>query len=138
MIAYRMSRLILALCVTIVLLTGVVYAGGGIHGLAATSVGGKIVVTWTSDDESGVSGYLIERKAGVDGQWITLTDPLMRPLGSGTNYTFEDNTAFKTSGTFYQYKITAVGTGNVFYVSVSHESVSGVRRTWGSIKAMFR
>jgi hypothetical protein len=133
-----MSRVILGILFIVVLASSVAFAGGGIHGLAATSVSGKIIVTWTSDDESGVSGYQIERKAGVDGVFISLTEPPLRPTGSGSSYSFEDNTAFRSTGTFYQYRVTAVGTGNVFYVSVSHESVSGVRRTWGSIKAMFR
>jgi hypothetical protein len=133
-----MSRVAIGLLFVVIFTTGVALAGGEIHGLAATSLSGKIVISWVSDDETGVTGYIIERKAGMDGPFIRLTDPPIHPLGSNSSYTFEDNTAFRTTGTFYQYRITAVGTTNVYYVSVSHDNLSGVRRTWGSIKAMFR
>jgi hypothetical protein len=61
------------------------------------------------------------------------------PAGAGTEYSFRDKSVFRTTGNFYQYKVSIVSSaGNSeYFVSVDH-SVSSVRRTWGSIKAMFR
>ena len=64
--------------------------------------------------------------------------------GSGQSYVFLDETAFKTTDTFYRYRITPLDTsgspvgGVQFYTQVITKSPSSVRRTWGSIKAMFR
>jgi hypothetical protein len=113
--------------------------GGAIKdgSLAAYSNGTNVVVRWVSEEEAGVKGYVIERKAGMEGPFALLTNPPIAPTGNGSSYEFEDNSAFRVTDNIYQYRITAIGTGAVYYVSVNH-SVSGVRRTWGSIKAMFR
>lgn len=112
-----------------------VVAGSSITGLKAESAGGRITVSWQGVDESGVSGYAIERRAGMNGSFIHIADQALR---EDKEYRFEDNTAFRTSGRFYTYRIKAVGTDQYYDVSVIHESVSSVRKTWGSIKAMFR
>jgi len=71
---------------------------------------------------------------GDDHRGYTLTAPLT-PDG------MLDETAFRTTGTFYKYRITAVYSSGArsdpYEIGVSH-TVSSVRRTWGSIKAMFR
>jgi hypothetical protein len=112
---------------------------GGIRdgSLSAYSNGTSIVVRWVSDDEAGVIGYMVERKAGRDGIFIPLTSPPLRAQGGGASYEYIDNSAFRVTDNVYQYRITALGINAVYYVSVQH-SVSSVRRTWGSIKAMFR
>jgi len=105
--------------------------------LSAYSNGTNIIVRWVSENENGVRGYAIERKAGMDGPFIMLTIEPLACKGNNEAYEFLDQSAFRTTDNLYQYKITAVGTGAVYYVTVNH-SVSSVRRTWGSIKAMFR
>jgi hypothetical protein len=112
--------------------------------LRAQDDGNGVVVRWTSLDESGVAGYMIERKAGGSGTFVPLVSQLIQAKGNSQNYMYEDQTAFKTtSGTFYQYRLTPVNgagqaVGSPYYVSIDHNNVSSVRRTWGSIKAMFR
>jgi hypothetical protein len=124
--------------VVLVVLGAIAIAGGIRDGsLSAYSNGTNITVRWVSDDESGVTGYTIERKAGSSGAFVRLTDPALAPKGSGSAYEFVDNSAFRTTDNFYQYRVTALGVNTVYYVSVNH-SVNSVRRTWGSIKAMFR
>jgi len=110
-------------------------------GAQAISRPDGIYVQWWADDESGVVGYRIQRKAGAATQF----DPIMTsmvPLRADKAYEYIDLTAFKTTDNFYQYRVIAVDNrGNeVSHVDVSiiHNSVSSVRRTWGSIKAMFR
>jgi hypothetical protein len=106
----------------------------------ARSDGSSITIHWDSDDETGIVGYEIARKAGWDGQYIVLV-PSYKGKGSNQPYDFVDETAFRTSATFYKYRITAIYTNGArsdpYEIGVSHP-VSSVRRTWGSIKAMFR
>ena len=133
-----MKRGFAALAIIMVVAWAIAFAGGIRDGsLSAFSNGTNIIVRWVSDDEGGVNGYTIERKAGGSGTFVRLTDPALTPKGSGSAYEFVDNSAFRTTDNFYQYRITALGVNAVYYVSVNH-SVSSVRRTWGSIKAMFR
>jgi hypothetical protein len=84
--------------------------------------------------------FEIERKAGVNGQFIPLAQIQLR--GNNTTYTYVDDSAFlRLTESIYQYRIKVVySNGNSLYygpVTVTH-SVSSVRKTWGSIKAMFR
>ncbi len=122
----------------VILLVASAYAGGIKDGsLSAYSNGSSIVVRWISDDEHDVRGYMIERRAGVDGPFVQLTDPYLAPRGSGVSYEYVDNSVFRVNDNFFQYRITTVGNGVTYYVMVNYR-VSSVRRTWGSIKAMFR
>ena len=100
----------------------------------------NITLHWITDDETNVNHFEIERSLGPDPSftWIASVTPKGPSL-----YEYIDNTAFKKVTTVYQYRIRIVfndpNTNPVYVgpVSVTH-SVSGVRRTWGSIKAMFR
>jgi hypothetical protein len=106
----------------------------------AKSDGSSITIHWDSDDETGVLGYEIARQVGWNGQYVVLV-PSMKAKGSNQPYDFVDETAFRTTATFYKYRITALysnGTrSDPFETGVSH-TVNSVKRTWGSIKAMFR
>jgi hypothetical protein len=115
--------------------------GAVIKGVSGYSNGTNITVRWQSEDESGVIGYEIARKSGTVTTFLVLA-PSLPTRGSGASYEFIDETAFRVSDSYYQYRITAIyGDGHrssdPSYVTVTH-SVSSVRRTWGSIKAMFR
>ena len=114
------------------------YAGGIKDGtLSAYSNGTTIVVRWISETELDVRGFQVERRAGTDGPFILLTAPYIPAKGDGSTYEFVDNAAYRVTDNLYQYRITAVGNNSTYYVTVNHR-VSSVRRTWGSIKAMFR
>ena len=111
--------------------------------LRAQDDGNGVVVRWTSLDENGVAGYMIERKSGGSGAFVPLVSQMIVAKGNSQDYKYEDLTAFKTTGNFYQYRLTPVNgagqpVGTSYYVSIDHNNVSSVRRTWGSIKAMFR
>jgi hypothetical protein len=121
-------------------LAGIASAGVMKGQPSARSDGSSITVHWDSDDETGVVGYEIARKVGWDGQYVIMM-PLYKAKGSNQPYDFVDETAFKTSATFYKYRIVALyangARSDPYEIGVSH-TVSSVRRTWGSIKAMFR
>lgn len=134
----RTSLAIVCLAIGIV---AVVYAGAIKDGsLSAISNGTNITIRWVSEDEGGVARYEIERKAGVNGQFLLLVPMPLR--GNNSPYEYVDDSAFRLSESIYQYQIKVVygnGSAPVFYgpITVRHD-VSSVRRTWGSIKAMFR
>ncbi len=115
-----------------------VLAGGIKDGtLSAQSNGTNIIVRWMSESEIDVRGYQVERRAGTDGPFVLLTTPYIPAKGDGATYEFVDNAAYRVTDNLYQYRITAIGNNATYYVTVNHR-VSDVRRTWGSIKAMFR
>jgi hypothetical protein len=107
--------------------------------LQASSDGVNITLHWISEDETGVLRYEIERRSG--------TDQVFAEVGAvdakgASLYEYVDNSVFHKSATLYQYRIKVVfanGSAPVYTsaVTVNH-TVSGIRRTWGSIKAMFR
>lgn len=109
--------------------------------LSANSNGTNITIRWMSDDESGVARFEIERKSGVNGQFIVLAPVPLR--GNSSVYEYVDDSAFRVfTESLYQYQVKVVfqnGAAPVYYgpITVRHD-VSSVRRTWGSIKAMFR
>ena len=138
---FRMSRIILPIIALGLFVTAVVLAGAIRDGsFTARSDGSNIIIQWVSDDESGVLRYEIERKAGMNGQFIFLVQLPVR--GSNASYLYVDDSAFMRtteSVYFYRIKVDYTNGSSVYYgpVTVNH-NVSSVRRTWGSIKAMFR
>ena len=107
--------------------------------LQARSDGNNVTVQWGTTDESAVKEYGIERRPATGSDFVLVAT--IAPKGSNSYYEFVDQTAFKTTGTVYQYRVRVVDTyGAVTYsdpVTVTH-NVSSVKRTWGSLKAMFR
>jgi len=107
--------------------------------LQARSDGNNVTVQWGTTDESAVKEFGVERRP-VNGTDFVLVSTIA-PKGNNSYYEYVDQTAFKTTGTVYQYRVRIVDANlGVTYsdpISVSH-SVSSVKRTWGSLKAMFR
>lgn len=125
---------LLALCASLAL-------AGAIkeNSLSGTSNGNAITIRWLSEDETGVLRFELERKAGLNGQFFLLSTVV--PKGSGSAYEYVDESAFRTTENLYQYRVKVVFSNgsSVDYgpITVSHKT-SDVKRTWGSIKAMFR
>ncbi|MEK7671256.1 MAG: hypothetical protein AAB344_03455 [Bacteroidota bacterium] len=136
-----MLKRILTLLFSVLLLSLTVFAGVIKEGsLSASSDGAYITIRWMSEDESGVAKFVLERKAGINGSFMPLTELL--PRGNNSLYQYVDDTAFRVSESIYKYQVKVVfsnGQAPVYYgpITVSHKT-SDVRRTWGSIKAMFR
>jgi hypothetical protein len=131
----RALTILLALAIPFAVCMAAVIKGTPI----ANSNGSNISVRWVSDNESGVTAFEIARKSGSGGDFLVLANRTVE--GNSTSYEFIDETAFKTSDNFYQYRITPLFADgrktDPYYVTVTHQTNS-VRRTWGSIKAMFR
>jgi capsular polysaccharide biosynthesis protein len=98
---------------------------------------GTILINWTIGSENGVVYYEIYRSTDING-----TFSLIGNAQKGTLYFIDKTDLFKTTSRYFCYKVTAVGssdsrTSNIMGVSYSSTS-SAAKRTWGSIKAMFR
>jgi hypothetical protein len=108
--------------------------------LSAESDGSNIVIRWITEDETNVSLFELERKAGLHGQFFLLSQ--ISPKGNNSTYEYVDESVLRLEAeSIYQYRVKALfSDGSSIYspeVTVIH-AVSSVRRTWGSIKAMFR
>lgn len=131
-----MKKLLLfILFLSFTLFAGVIREGS----LKALSDGNNITVQWGSADEGTVVEYHVERCAGMTGEFSIIAS--VQPKGTNSSYEYIDRTAFKTDASIYQYRIKILKRDSEFEysknITVSH-NVSGVKRTWGSLKAMFR
>jgi hypothetical protein len=122
----------------LILLTSSVIAGAFIQFFTAKSQGDDIRLEWKTAEETNLKHFIVERKTHNSG-FIEIGT--INPKGSNSHYVFIDNNVYKTTDLIFTYRLKIVDNNNQFSysneISVSH-SVSGVKRTWGSIKAMFR
>ena len=113
-------------------------AGALIDNFMAESDGENIILTWNSLSEPNVKHYEILR--GPDKSILNFLSSV-NAEGDNSVYSFVDKSAYKTSSSFYAYGLVIVyndGTkSEPMRISVTH-GVSNVKRTWGSIKALFR
>lgn len=106
----------------------------------ASSDGANITIRWITEDESGIASFELLRRSSTDGLFTPITT--MESKGASL-YEFIDYSAFLKATTLYQYQVVVhfrdAGRAPLTYgpLTVTH-TVSAVRRTWGSIKSMFR
>jgi len=117
------------------------FSGAYIEFFTGRSDGENITLEWKTHQEDNVSAFVVERKAGVDGQFIMLAS--IEPRGPNSHYSYVDKSAFKSTESLYIYRLKIMDIDPSAPPSYSKEvhvshSVSSVKRTWGSIKAMFR
>jgi fibronectin type 3 domain-containing protein len=98
---------------------------------------GTVLINWMFDMDNNVGHYEIWRSTDVNGSFSQIGD-----APKGTLYFVDKTDLFKTADKLFYYRVKAVGVGfsqtsssmSVLYSSTS----STAKRTWGSIKAMFR
>jgi hypothetical protein len=123
------------------LIAGIPLFGGAfLDFFQGRSDGNNITIEWKTRGESNLLYYEIQRKAGSSSEFMTLAT--VEPKGSNSYYSYIDRSAYKESSSVYTYRLKIVE-GNGAPGSYSNEipvshGVSSVKRTWGSIKAMFR
>jgi hypothetical protein len=126
----------LLLMSSIIALAGATIRDGS---LEAGSDGNNVTIQWGTTEETSMIDFVVQRQASGQTEWISL-DPVVAPKGSNSFYEFVDQTAFKTTASVYQYRIMIVAQDGTTYskVMIVSHNVSSVKRTWGSLKAMFR
>lgn len=110
-----------------------------VEGPTARNEGDDIVLQWKTGDESGVREFQIWRSGGEGAALMQIAT--IAPKGSNSRYEYKDRSVFKSTASIYYYRVVVVfldgSQSQSALISVSHLS-STARRTWGSIKAMFR
>ncbi|MCC5933843.1 MAG: hypothetical protein JJU35_06310 [Balneolales bacterium] len=104
----------------------------------------EIKIEWTVQQESGVMHYELLRKMVRDSDFTPVATIDVRPPSSQPNlYTYLDRNVFRNSGNTEPvvYELNVVFTNGerrfIGQAEVNYTSTA-VRRTWGSIKAMFQ
>ncbi|MEX1138635.1 MAG: hypothetical protein WEB33_08580 [Bacteroidota bacterium] len=107
--------------------------------------GSAMVIRWETADEAGIREFVVvcrEIRSGGAGQWRDVGRK--DATGTSTVYTMEDTDIFKSADRMLEYEIRAIATDGRVVESVPLKTLfpsgltSAARRTWGSIKAMFR
>lgn len=115
----------------------VIYAGAELVSFSAKSQNGNVVLNWQTSSETNLKHFVVERKS-VDGSYFDIA--VVEPR-SDKNYQYIDQSAFKTLDAVYSYRLRIVDNdGSASYSSIQsvYHNVSSVKRTWGSIKQLFR
>ncbi len=115
-----------------------IYAGATLNYFHVRSEGDNIRLEWQTLEESNLQNFVIERKTP---QSTFIEVGSVSPKGNNSVYTFVDQNTYKTNDVIFIYRLKLVDsngqTSYSYETTVSH-SISSVKRTWGSIKAMFR
>ncbi len=99
----------------------------------------SVLIEWVTKSESGVSRFVILRSPD-DRNFMEIGT--VESEGAGTNYSFtDDNVLYKDSQAFF-YKLRAVRSDDSVVEETQslpvHPNISGIYRTWGAIKELFR
>ena len=134
-----MKNLYLIKILIIVALIATAYAGANIQHFIANATGNNVDLEWQVLDESNIQYFVLQRKTSQT-EFVTLPNKIY-PNGS-LQYKYIDQSIYKTNDEFLTYQIGTVyfNNPNIDWqaTATARVSISGIRRTWGSIKAMFR
>ncbi len=128
----------LTLIFTLFIIVSTALAGALLDYFHAQAEGDNVKIEWKTTTETNLTNFVVQRKT-PDTQYIDLAS--IDPTGNNSVYTYVDQAAYKMTNPIFVYRLKIVDRdGSYTYsssVSVS-PNISGVKRTWGSIKAMFR
>ena len=134
------SRIQVLISTIVLLVSAIAWADADIQDIQAYRQESKIILQWTTERETNVLRFDIQRSTDqVNWQKI---DHISAAGNSNVCkiYSYEDNQIFKSCQACFYYRLAIINTDgtvkNSIVVSVSGES--GIKQTWGSIKAMFR
>ncbi|MHB1686131.1 MAG: hypothetical protein ACYCVH_01970 [Ignavibacteriaceae bacterium] len=119
-------------------LIATVFASAIVSYFNVSNEGDNIKIEWNTGPETDLKDFVIQRKTIQSPDYTDITT--IQPKGSNSYYSYVDRAAYKTNDVFFVYQLKIEDNdGTVSYLEkpISH-SISAVKRTWGSIKAMFR
>lgn len=126
----------------ILLSSGLLYAAVTLQYFTARDNSNGVFVEWKTNEEGGTVKFEIERSADQPDNFIYIN--YKDATGNNSYYSYQDNSVDYGGGrsaSVYFYRLKCIeGNGNFTYtnhITVTH-TVSGIRSTWGSIKAIFR
>ncbi len=104
----------------------------------AKNEGENVRIEWKTSDEKNVKEFVVERKTPQT-EFVAIES--IQPKGSNSYYSYLDKNTYKVTDVIFIYKVKIVDYDNTvsYTKEVSVSLMTGVgKRTWGSIKAMFR
>lgn len=127
-----------AILTLLIILPVIIFAGATLIKFDARSENGSVILNWQTAQESNVLHFVVERKS-VNGSFMEIAN--VDPQSDQT-YQYTDAAAFKSAESVYVYRLKIVDKDNSYAysetVTVAHNVSSAYKRTWGSIKALFR
>jgi hypothetical protein len=122
----------------ILLFVSVAFGDAFLYYFTAQSEGDNVKIEWKTGDESNIHHFSIQRKTP---QTPFVEIATVQPKGGNSLYSYLDQSIYKTKDIVFIYELVIVnndmGISTSKPVTVS-PNISGIKRTWGSIKAMFR
>lgn len=121
--------------------TGMLLASLTLQYFTAKTNNDGILVEWKTADEGGTTKFELERSASNPDNFIYIKT--FNTTGSNSYYSYLDNTVYKAgdASSVYYYRLKCYQpNGSYTYsntITVVH-AISGIKTTWGSIKAIFR
>ncbi|GMQ81685.1 MAG: hypothetical protein BMS9Abin05_1120 [Rhodothermia bacterium] len=123
-------------------LVGATFLSGGVR-LNSFNIqieGRDFVVTWKVDVEEDVREYELLRKTAMSNdQFVKVF--AARPHGTGKDYIYRDTQVYKSGSEQLDYRLDAVyssGLREILTMKSINYTSTAVRRTWGSLKALFQ
>jgi len=127
---------------TVLIISGVVFSAVSLQYFTAKNNSEGVLIEWKTIDESGASKFELERSVNTPDNFLNLHTH--NATGNNSYYSYQDNSVERPASggpALYYYRLKCIdGAGSYTYtnhITVSH-TVSGIRSTWGSIKAIFR
>jgi hypothetical protein len=126
----------------LIMLPLLLYAGATINNFHARLENSMIILEWNTESEMNVSHFEIQRSTDKI-NWMKIGTVKSNTGTSNIRqyYQFSENAIFKISTSSLNYRLVVVDNQNnreIYSVVASVSGSSGIKRTWGSLKAMFR
>ena len=102
--------------------------------------GQEFVVTWKSMVEDDVHSYELTRRTTLSNEQFVIVFSA-EAHGTSKVYTYRDNQVYKSSSEKLDYRLQVVdkqGLREVISTKSINYTSTAIRRTWGSLKAMFQ
>ena len=124
--------------ILVIVFITLIYSGAYVS-LTVRSENDNIVVEWETRNEVNLKEFRVLRKA-VNSEFVPIATV---PAKGDGKYKYIDKNVYKTTERYYTYKLLLIDSagkedGYSEELGVVHSSVSSIKRTWGSIKAIFR
>lgn len=122
----------------VLLISGIASAGAILDFFTVQTDGEYVKIEWKTGEENNIDHFSIQRKTPQT-DYIEIVQ--IKPRGSYSFYSYIDQSIYKSENTVFSYQLVIINNDQTRTKSreiSASPNISGVKRTWGSIKAMFR
>jgi hypothetical protein len=136
------KTLLFAYIIILTTFSGILFASLILQYFTAKTNSDGVLIEWKTGDEGGTARFEIERSATNPDNFIFIKSN--NATGNNSYYSYQDNSVNfnpREGSSIYFYRLKCIQpNGSYTYsntISVVH-AISGIKNTWGSIKAIFR